>query len=621
MHDRKTFRDGAFLLVDGCRRTEGILTRDNYARNGVLLRPRFRRLISRLFDGPLTMIEARTFFGTQNAQDSVFYEVNKAFREVHGKPAVCRTFVDGRSGVNGLFWVWHLNSELFDAPPVRLVPGEHLKLFDLLSLAEAAAVRFLLENPYSTIGQVASAVKTRENETLSSRAIALLYEVNKKMRRLGLPDAFKKTHFAPHLYRVNPVLVRLFGETTGKPKISRNAFLEVELKIIDFLAKHQGSTSAQISEALEIGQLVFLKMNSIKKKAALFGLQAFEEKQLDGKTRRYSLAKEFAEALGLAPSAADVTRLFKECDLPVLKFIIENPCASSCDMRKALGYDRQLVHEKTARVRRACAEFEVKGLVQLCGMPMRFYATEAFARPFVDAFSWNFKPVQPEDLLSSSPRMRMVYRFFSRRPRATIEDAVKTLRLKRKRVVHLRAACSKVLEAHGFPRLPSLEYASPYRDVAKASDALVAYRMKRGMWPSPRSTDLAGLDRGVCQALELHHCGVKKTVRELRKDDGVASRIARADFERFDALIASGKIDFSKFVARDERGRVIDERKTVERAARYAIARGVEFHELVKLLKKNSGWSEVIEAINDLIIASTDPSVEDDKYLARAACG
>ncbi len=587
--------NGSLLLVEKKTAHKPVLTEENFNRNEIHLTPLMRRLIQRLFKGVMTISEAREFFSSRSAETSAVHEANLAFREMYGAPAVLRTNFDGE-GAAGLFWFLQLNPALFKAPRVRLVPGRNLHWQDTLPNAERRMVQFLLENPYQTMDAVSSSLGL---DIFTTRGL-LSGKINKRMRERGWPKAFCHTENLHPLHFVNPEFIEFFGETPRRPRISESVFSELEWRLITHLAEHPDERSPELTSAIGVSTTALhVMVRRVNKKARLFKLRAIEARGSQTR-KRFSVCKKFADELGLEQAKTPVPNLFQQSYLDVLRIAIERPCCPEAVVAKELGATMLAVSRKYRAINRICSQFGLTGFTRVAKTNC-FYATEEFARPFVERFGWEFKKVKREQLLLAE-KVRRVGLFFIRNPEASVDECMKALVLKRHQVISARINCNKLFTAHGFPPLPCLRKAARFRDIAAAREAVIEYRMSHGRWPTRSLLKEARMD-ALDKALAKHHGGIDAVANEAVRDDGIVRKIAEADLRKIQERIESGEIDFSKFG---------DDGRTVARAVRNAILRGVELTELVQIIKESDGdWSATVEKITALICTSRVSIIEE----------
>ncbi len=606
------FRNGRLLLFDGCTKRDGVLTRNDFASNGVHLSSAQARLIDRLFDGPLTLNDAPGFFDSKSARRHIVARVNDAFRRVHGHDAILRTDLDGKKRHSGFFWVIALNPKVFKVSPVRLVPGADFSWRDVLPPTEQRAVNFLLGHSYSTLGQVSrgTGIIPRTLESL------IAHRVNRRMRECGLPEIIWRTNSFPPIFFINPEFAKVFGEHVQTASITKDVFSKTEWRLIEFLASNPGKRPIEVLAALGFSEPVFFrKVKTIQEKAGMLGLNAFRATNFMHRTH-YSLTDEFSRALGLKQAALDVTRLFSKDDLAFIRFAIEQPCIPAVEHFALVGLTRAVARRTIKRVETTCQKFGLKGLVKAGNNPAFYYATEEFARPFVKAFGWQFKRIAPVDFIKGKIGLK-VHAFFSSNAGATAEECAIALGLEARQVYTARMDCNRVLEANGFPLLPSKESANPFADVAKATEPIVAYRIERGCWPAAK--DLEKIDSRLVRAVLECHGGVEKIVRKLKRDDALTAEIAASDLGKLREMAERGWIDLTAFVKRNVRGKIVeDESDTVIKAAGYALLHGTELAKVITVLKKDySDWRETVKAINALIPDLSDCHIEHDRAFAN----
>ncbi len=581
-------RNEGLLSVEGCAGRAGLLTRNNFEKNGVRLSSGQRALVLRLFESPMAASEARGFFPSTQAMSSIVYRINRAYSRAHGNPAIKILRAHGER-TREISWVMQLNPKLFRIRTVRVAVGEDFGWRDALSEGERAAVEFLLSNSLSPLKAVSLALGVPEG--VSMRLLTSSSNVNSKLRRLGLPEAIEFTDRFPHLYYISREFAQFFGEDACFAKISREVFSEDELKIMSFLAEHPKTSCNEVCSALRLSRSSLgYKLKSIQEKATLFGLQATCVMRADN-IDHYSLSEELSKALNVKTREEDVTRLFADSDLRALRFMVEHPCGSVKEFAKTLGTSHAFAKLKLARLRRKCKKLGVDGIVCVSKVPARCYAKPEFARKCTEKFGWNVKPLQPLDVILGTTKRR-VCAYFLEHPEAEVSQAQRDLHLKRHRVLSMREACDKILQAHGFRGFRSLKRVARFKEFDELKRAFVAYRIENGKWPSQYGSRKRGI-RALESAVRKIHGGFATVIKRITEDEETVRQVAAGDLEKLRRMIEEGRIDVS---------RLGEERRRVMASVRTAILNGIEFARVIKVsFEERTPPEERIGTINRLM--------------------
>ncbi len=595
-------KNGRLLLVEESASKPGLLTPENFARR-VCLGPLQRRFVRELFDGPMSEKKVGAFFSSKECRAQHFSVINKEFVRVYGKPAVLRVDFDGRTRRICLFSFTHLNPKLFFVPPVAIVPGRDFCWRDVFSPCEQRVVAFLLQNSHSAVETVSRELKMDAHDVTN----LITLHVNAKMRASGLPEAVFRTKIKPHLYYANPAFACLFGEQVRVARISRDVFTEGELALLQHLAESPDSTLSELQKASRSSDVTLYKrIRRIREVAKTFGFDAIKIHRI-GMRKRCRLSQELASALNLETSREKSSKLFSAGQLKILRFIIERPCTDFEPLCRKTKIKRHTLNVMLIKIRRTCRQFGLDGLVCVRKRPSLYYATEAFARQFVEEFGWKFRKVSPADVLTGEI-MRPVGEFYLKSPHAAIRDCVIELRaagvkVTRQQVLTARAQCNRSLKKHGLPCLPSLNAPSHPLNVrppslrAQAvaepvvSESMVAYRLTRGQWPKERRAER------------------RQLLSRLKRDKQVAARVAEHDLKLLRDKVAAGEMDYSKFDG---------EHLVVARAVRNAVLSGVELASLMQILSESGGNAlQALKKINALITGTNVSLLEHDATRAN----